>query len=191
MGIGIGHLAPIPPPHSSMARATQNPAGQLTGAGAGPRGHCQLAACPGDRIPRSRTRIRSRIFGSNHFAFLSLALRIGSGYGPMDLVLALRSSPCCPHRLRFRAQSNSSVRRHLARQRPLNRQHGIYPTSPADRVLRLQLFRLLPPPLPLLPLRSSVTPRACAPRFERASLTRGDGGLHARTSGSPPEHFFW
>jgi hypothetical protein len=32
-----------------------------------------LAACPGDRIPRSRIRIRSRILGSNHFAFQSLA----------------------------------------------------------------------------------------------------------------------
>jgi hypothetical protein len=47
--------------------------GEVTGAGAGPRGHCRLAACPGDWILRSRIRIRSRILGSNHFAFPSLA----------------------------------------------------------------------------------------------------------------------
>jgi hypothetical protein len=52
----------------------------LTGAGAGPRGQCRLAACagvpqgalpvratcPGDRAPRGWIRIRSRILGSNH-----------------------------------------------------------------------------------------------------------------------------
>jgi hypothetical protein len=57
----------------------------LTGPGAGPRGHCWLAACPGDRILRSRIHIRSRISGSNHFAFLSLAVRIGSGFKPSPL----------------------------------------------------------------------------------------------------------
>jgi hypothetical protein len=62
--------------------------------------------------------------------------------------------------VRFRAQCASSARRHLARQRPLHRLHGIYSTSPADRVLRVQLLRLSPPRLPLLPLRTSVTPRA-------------------------------
>jgi hypothetical protein len=59
----------------------------VTGAGAaGPRaGQCRLAACPGvpqgampvggmpwGSDPRSRIRIRSRILGSNHFAFPSL-----------------------------------------------------------------------------------------------------------------------
>jgi hypothetical protein len=47
--------------------------GEVTGAGACPRRHCRLAACPGDRILRSRIRIRSHILGSNHFAFQSLA----------------------------------------------------------------------------------------------------------------------
>jgi hypothetical protein len=53
----------------------------LTGAGAGPRGHCRLAACPGDRVLRSPIRIRSRILGSNHFAPLSLVVHIGPGFG--------------------------------------------------------------------------------------------------------------
>jgi hypothetical protein len=34
------------------------------GAGAGPRGQCRLAACPGDRIFRSRIRGLSRILRS-------------------------------------------------------------------------------------------------------------------------------
>jgi hypothetical protein len=41
------------------------PGGEVTGAGACPRGHCRLAACPGDRVLRSRIRIRSRISGSD------------------------------------------------------------------------------------------------------------------------------
>jgi hypothetical protein len=95
-------------------------------AGAGLRGQCRLAACPGDRILRSRIRIRSRILGSNRFAFPSLA---------------------ASHLVRFRAQCASSARRRLARQQPLHQEHGIYPTSPADRVLRQQLLRLPPPRL--------------------------------------------
>jgi hypothetical protein len=54
-------------------------------------------------------------------------------------------------RFRFRAQcasSGSSARRHLACQRPLRQEPGIDPTSPADRVPRLQLLRLPPPRLP-------------------------------------------
>jgi hypothetical protein len=152
----------------------------LTGAGASPRGHSRLAAYPGDRILRSRIRIRSHIFGSNHFEFLSL---------------------CYPRRFRFRAFEPSAlpraVRRRLARQRPLNRQQGIYPTSPADRVLRLQLLRLLPPRLPLLPLRPSVTTRAFDNRrqsfsqFERVLSTPGDGGLDVKILGLFPNNFFW
>ena len=63
-----GHF--LSPWSKSGAFYTKEP---LTGAGAGPRGHCRLAACPGDRILRSQIRIRSRILGSNHFAFPSLA----------------------------------------------------------------------------------------------------------------------
>jgi hypothetical protein len=54
------------------------PPSNLTGAGASPRGHSRLAACPGDRVLRSRICIRSRISGSSHFALLSLAVRVGS-----------------------------------------------------------------------------------------------------------------
>jgi hypothetical protein len=56
-----------------------------------PRGHCRLAACPGDRAFRSRSLSRSRIRGSNHFAFPSLADRIGS----KQPVYAIRSSAQC------------------------------------------------------------------------------------------------
>jgi hypothetical protein len=45
-----------------------------------PRGQCRLAACPGDRILRSRFRIRNRILGSNHFTFPSLAPAVASGH---------------------------------------------------------------------------------------------------------------
>jgi hypothetical protein len=105
----------------------------------------------------SRTRIRSRIPGSNHFetdfAFLPLSL-----LPPW----------CFPHRLRS-CQVSGSVRSLGAS--PLGAPttsdlwvvytaHVIYPTSLADRILRLKLLRLSPPRLPLLPLRSPVTPRA-------------------------------
>jgi hypothetical protein len=53
---------------------------------------------PWDRILRSRIRIRSRILGSNHFAFPPLA---------------------ASHLVRSRAQCAFSARRRLARQRPL------------------------------------------------------------------------
>jgi hypothetical protein len=36
--------------------------GRGTGAGACPRGHCRLAACPGDRILRIRSRILGLIY---------------------------------------------------------------------------------------------------------------------------------
>jgi hypothetical protein len=86
------------------------PGGEVTGAGAGPgprgqgampvsgmrhalgccpRGHCRSAACPGDRIFRSRIRSRSRILGSNHFAFPSLADRIGSTGLPRAVIGAV------------------------------------------------------------------------------------------------------
>jgi hypothetical protein len=53
---------------------------------------------PGDRILRSRIRIRSRILGSNHFAFLTLAERIGSGFEPSSLprrVASWRANDLC------------------------------------------------------------------------------------------------
>jgi hypothetical protein len=48
---------------------------------------------------------------------------------------------------------------------------AIYPTSPADQALRLQLLRLLPPRLPLLPLRSSITRLASVTRRQDFPLT--------------------
>jgi hypothetical protein len=68
--------------------------GGVTRAGAGPRGQCRLAACPGNRIPRSRIRVRSRILGSNHFAFPSLAA-VASGHTRIPLALALVGEPSC------------------------------------------------------------------------------------------------
>jgi hypothetical protein len=79
----------------------------------------------------------------------------------------------------------------------------IYPAccSPADRALRLQLLRLLPLRLALLPLRSALVSHAprvrqppsvvsiCAPRLERVLITRGDGGPHIKTAGPFPNVF--
>jgi hypothetical protein len=100
-----------------LVSSTRHSFSGLTGAGACPSGHCRLAVCPGDRILRSRIRIRSRIMGSNHFAFQSLAA-VASGQIP-GLVRFLGASPLGVIGVPTTSGSNT---RHL----------------PADRVLRLQ-----------------------------------------------------
>jgi hypothetical protein len=54
---------PPPKPRPKVMSSDRSPGAghRSTGAGACPRGRCRLAACPGDRIPRSRIRSRSRI----------------------------------------------------------------------------------------------------------------------------------
>jgi hypothetical protein len=151
----------------------------LTRAGAGPRGQCRLAACPGvppprghcrlavcsgDRVLRSRISIRSRILGSNHFAFRPrpLLLRIWSGFG-LSALLRRVATWCA-----MRQPTTSSPRtRHLPH----------YPTSPADRVLRQQLLRLSPPRLPMHSRSGSPNAIFCKlAGTNMAHLPSGGGG---------------
>jgi hypothetical protein len=163
----------------------------VTGAGAGPRGqcrlaacpavgcprgHCRLAACPGDRIPRSR------ILGSNHFAFPSLAaVRIGSGFRPSALPLRVAG---------WRANDLWPRTRHLPQpHRPIEffannffdcRHRGSLAASTQVN----HAPRVRQPP--------SIF-STYAPRLERALLTCGDGDgvLHIKISGSHSNLFCW
>jgi hypothetical protein len=149
----------------------------VTGAGACPRGrHCRLAACPGDRILRSRVRIRSRIPGSNHLAFQSLA--------------AVASGQVSGSRLMGSARSLSLVGASPALGAPTTSALCIDCTAstPPHRPIKFFAYnyfdcRHLGSPCCLY-AHVSHAPRirqqpsiffTCAPRFERVSLTRGDG----------------
>jgi hypothetical protein len=78
------------------------PPGRGTGAGACPRRHCRLAACPGDRILRVRSRILGPIYSLRATTHVRRAMRsfVTSVSGP-------RSSP---DPVRFCAQCASSAR---------------------------------------------------------------------------------
>jgi hypothetical protein len=137
-----------------------------------------LAAFPGDRILRSRIRIRSRILGSNHFAFPSLAaLRIWSGFGLSALPLRVAA---------WRANDLWPRTRH-----PLLPLTGRSSSSPTTSSIAATTA-------PSLPLRKSISPAphvrstsalifsTYAPRLERVLLTRGEEGLHIKILGHIP-----
>jgi hypothetical protein len=171
----------------------------MTGAGAGPRGQCRLATCPGvpqGALPVSdmpwgsdppwlRGRIRGRVAallipGSNHFAFPSLA--------------AL-------HLVRCTAQYASSARRHLARQRPLAKNTASTPPHRPIEFFANNFFDCRHRGSLAASTQVNNAPRVrhppsifstYAPRLERVLLTRGDGVLHhIKISGSHSNLFCW
>ena len=85
----------------------------------------------------------------------------------MDLV-TLRSRPCCSHRFRCTVQYASSVRRPLARQRPLHRLLGNYPILTGRSSSSRTTSSIAATAAPSLPLRKSIAPRAIS--FRRQSF---------------------
>jgi hypothetical protein len=78
--------------------------GRGTGAGACPRGHCRLAACPGDRILRICSRVLGRIYSRRAATPVRRAMR---SFVTSTSVPGPRSSP---DPVRFCAQYPSSAR---------------------------------------------------------------------------------
>jgi hypothetical protein len=167
----------------------------VAGAGAGPRGQFRLAACPGvpqgalpvsgmpwalgigSSVAASVAAAASR--GSNHFAFPSLADRIVQVSSPVRF---LGASP-----LGAPTTSSPTTRRLPQPHRPIEffannffdcRHRGSLAAS--TQVNRAPRVRHPP----------SIF-STYAPRLERVLLTRGDGVLHIKISGSLSNLFCW
>ena len=80
----------------------------------------------------------------------------------------MRSRPCCSHRFRCTVQYASSVRRPLARQRPLHRLLGNYPILTGRSSSSRTTSSIAATAAPSLPLRKSIAPRAIS--FRRQSF---------------------
>jgi hypothetical protein len=119
--------------HSTLGGEVAGAPGRGTGAGACPRGHCRLAACPGDRILRIRSRILGPIYSLRAATHVRRAMRSfvtsvsGSRSSP-DLVIAVVLPNHANRGVRARARAH-------AIQHPSTTQISHQRTSTANQTL--------------------------------------------------------